>query len=161
MTPSSATGQLFKLVLAPLSRYSVFCIYCNIWYAGAIQRKKKESWWMKNQILRISNNKFLIILCCFFRNPFAYTRLLEQTHCLLVCRNAFHHCSAKTNVFIIHLILEQALSCVMLSLPFSVLMKNYEPESECRPAWQERPFFHLIFNLFSTVRQISGKQKFS
>lgn len=36
----------------------------------------------------------------------------------------------------------------MLSLPLAVLMKNYEPESECRPAWQERPFFCLIFNLY-------------
>lgn len=35
MTPSRATGQLFKLVLA-------FCIYCNIWYAGAIQRSEKK-----------------------------------------------------------------------------------------------------------------------
>lgn len=73
---------------------------------------------------------------CFFRNHFSYTRFLEWAHYLLECRNVFCHCSANTNVFIIHLILDQALSCVMLSLPFLclfVLMNTHEPDSECRP----------------------------
>lgn len=73
---------------------------------------------------------------CFFGNLFSYTRLLEWAHYLLICRNIFCHCSANTKVFVIHLILDQALSCVMLSLPFLclfVLMNTYEPESECRP----------------------------
>lgn len=71
-----------------------------------------------------------------FKNPFTYTKLLEWVHYLLICRNIFCHCSANTNVFIIHLILDQALGCVMLSSLFHclfALMNTHEPESECRP----------------------------